>query len=131
MVTNLSVYPGCFFLFSCCFWGKYSNSLVWNDIGRNCLLRHGKKRAKFLIGTFTFCSTFLYGLSSHLCNYGSLYVDLWSQSNKAIENNRSNINELILAKKEIHYHSSFVGFAPPTNKYLSTRIDKCQSMLPS
>jgi hypothetical protein len=27
---------------------NYSNSLIWNDIGRNCLLGHRKKIAKFL-----------------------------------------------------------------------------------
>jgi hypothetical protein len=31
-----------------------------NDIGRNCLLGHRKKMAKFLMGTFTCRSTFLY-----------------------------------------------------------------------
>ncbi len=31
-----------------------------NDIGRNCLLGHRKKIAKFLMRTFTCCSTFLY-----------------------------------------------------------------------
>jgi hypothetical protein len=32
-----------------------------NDIGRNCLLGNRKKIAKFLMRTFTCCSTFLYG----------------------------------------------------------------------
>jgi hypothetical protein len=31
----------------------------WNDIGRNCLLGHRKKIAKFLMRTFTCRSTFL------------------------------------------------------------------------
>jgi hypothetical protein len=30
-------------------------------IGRNCLLGNGKKIAKFLMRTFTYRSTFLYG----------------------------------------------------------------------
>jgi hypothetical protein len=32
-----------------------------NDIGRNSLLGNGKKIAKFLMRTFTYRSTFLYG----------------------------------------------------------------------
>jgi hypothetical protein len=44
------------------FGGKYSYCWIWNDIGRNCLLGHGKKRAKFLLRIFTCRSTFLYGL---------------------------------------------------------------------
>jgi hypothetical protein len=48
-----------------------------NDIGRNCLLGHRKKIAKFLMRTFTCRSAFLYGLqnliscvdgASRLCN---------------------------------------------------------------
>jgi hypothetical protein len=35
------------------FWGKYSISRIWNDIGRNCLLGHWKKISKFLMRTFT------------------------------------------------------------------------------
>jgi hypothetical protein len=33
-----------------------------NDIGRNCLLGNRKKIAKYLMRTFTCCSTFLYGI---------------------------------------------------------------------
>ncbi len=42
------------------FWGKYSYSWMWNDISRNCLKGHRKKKAKFLMRTFTCRSTFLY-----------------------------------------------------------------------
>jgi hypothetical protein len=38
VVTNLSVCPSCLCLCSFCFWGKYYNSLIWNNICRNCLL---------------------------------------------------------------------------------------------
>ncbi len=48
----------CLFLL---FLGKVSHGWIWNDIGRNCLLGNRKKIAKFLIGTFTWHSTFLYG----------------------------------------------------------------------
>ncbi len=41
------------------FWGKYSNRQIQNDIGRNCLLGHSKKIAKFLMMTFTCRSPFL------------------------------------------------------------------------
>ncbi len=43
---------GCLYLCSFCFWGKYSNRWIWYDIGRNCLLGHRKKIAKFLMRTF-------------------------------------------------------------------------------
>jgi hypothetical protein len=49
-----------FLLFS----GKIFQQLIWNDIGRNCLLGHRKKIAKFLMRTFTCRSTFLYGLNT-------------------------------------------------------------------
>jgi hypothetical protein len=45
-----------FLLFS----GEVSNSLILSDIGRNSLLGNRKKIAKFLMGTFTCRSTFLY-----------------------------------------------------------------------
>ncbi len=64
MVTNLSVYPSCLCICSFCFWGKYSNSWIWDDIGRSCLLGHRKKITKFLMRTFTCRSTFLYGTCS-------------------------------------------------------------------
>ncbi len=35
------------------FLGKNSKSLIWNDIGRNCLLVHRMEIAKFLMRTFT------------------------------------------------------------------------------
>ncbi len=35
---------------------------VWNYIGRNSLLGNSKKTAKFLMSTFTCCSTFLYAI---------------------------------------------------------------------
>jgi hypothetical protein len=59
-VTNLSVYPICLCLYSFCFWGKYANSWIWNDISRYCLLGHRKKIVKFFMRTFTCRSTFLY-----------------------------------------------------------------------
>jgi hypothetical protein len=51
------------------FVGKYSNSWIWNDIGRNCLLGHRKKKPKFLMRTFTCRSTFLYALSIPLWSF--------------------------------------------------------------
>ncbi len=40
-----------------------TNSWIFSDIGRNCLLGNRKKIAKFLMRTFTCCSTFLYARS--------------------------------------------------------------------
>ncbi len=37
-----------------------TNSSIFSYIGRNCLLGNKKKIAKFLMGTFTCRSTFLY-----------------------------------------------------------------------
>ncbi len=66
VLTNLSVYPSCLCLCSFCFWEKYSNSWIWNDIGRNCLLGHRKKIAKFLMRIFTSRFTFLFALELSL-----------------------------------------------------------------
>ncbi len=41
--------------------GRSFPQLNLNDIGRNCLLGNRKKIAKFLMSTFTYRSTFLYG----------------------------------------------------------------------
>ncbi len=40
---------------------KQTNSWILNDLGRNSLLGKRKKIAKFLMRTFTYRSTFLYG----------------------------------------------------------------------
>ncbi len=40
---------------------NFSNSCIFIDIGRNCLLGNRKKVAKFLMRTLTCRSTFLYG----------------------------------------------------------------------
>ena len=56
--------PRCLCLCSLCFWGKYSNSRIFNDIGRNCFQGHIKKIAKFLMRTFACRSTLIYGLHS-------------------------------------------------------------------
>jgi hypothetical protein len=40
---------------------KHASSKILNDMGRNSLLGNRKKIAKFLMRTFTCCSTFLYG----------------------------------------------------------------------
>jgi hypothetical protein len=53
----ISIYPSCLCICSFCFLGKCTNSCIWNDIGRNCLLGHRKKIAKFLMRTFTCRST--------------------------------------------------------------------------
>jgi hypothetical protein len=45
-------------------WGEVSNSGILNVVGRNSLLGNRKKIAKFLMRTFTCCSTFLYVLST-------------------------------------------------------------------
>ncbi len=47
MVTSLYVYPSWLHLCSFCFLAKYSNSWIWNDIGRNCLLGHRKNSQIF------------------------------------------------------------------------------------
>jgi hypothetical protein len=62
----------CFCLCCFCFWGEVSNSWILNDLGRNFLLGNRKKIAKFLMGTFTCRSTFLYAsqltvLTVHFC----------------------------------------------------------------
>jgi hypothetical protein len=44
-------------------WGEVSNSWILNDIGRNFLLGNRRKIAKFSMSTFTYRSTFLYGLN--------------------------------------------------------------------
>ncbi len=59
--------PSCFCVCSFWFWGEVSNSWILNDIGRNSLLGNRKKIAKFLMRTFTCCSTFLY-------DFGTLYM---------------------------------------------------------
>jgi hypothetical protein len=59
MVTNLSVPSSCLYLCSFRFWEKYYLNL--ECYCRNCLLGHRKKIAKFLMRTFTYRSTFLYG----------------------------------------------------------------------
>jgi hypothetical protein len=51
----------CYCLCSLCFWGEVSNSRILTVISRNFLLGSRKKIAKFLMRTFTCCSTFLYG----------------------------------------------------------------------
>jgi hypothetical protein len=43
---------------------KQTNSWILNDLGRNSLLGKRKKIAKFLMRTFTYRSTFLYGCDS-------------------------------------------------------------------
>ncbi len=43
-------------------WGEVPNSWILNDIGRNSLLGNRRKIAKFSMSTFTYRSTFLYGL---------------------------------------------------------------------
>jgi hypothetical protein len=63
-----------------------TNSCVFSDIGRNCLLGNRKKIAKFLMRTFTCRSTFLYG--SHLwvyCHYRHRGVDAGHHSCKTTE----------------------------------------------
>ncbi len=62
---NQLISTPCSGLCSSCFGGKYSNSWIWNDIGRNCLLGHRKKIDKFLMRTSTCHTTFLYNL--HVC----------------------------------------------------------------
>jgi hypothetical protein len=66
--NHLITYPSCLCICSLCFWKKHSNSLIWNDFGRNCLLGHRKKIAKFSKRTFTRCSTFLYGTNNFTVN---------------------------------------------------------------
>jgi hypothetical protein len=46
-----------------CFWGEVPNSCILNVVGRNSLLGNRKKIAKFLMGTFTCRSTFLYAFN--------------------------------------------------------------------
>jgi hypothetical protein len=45
------------------FLGKLFQQLILNDIGRNCLLEHRKKIVKFSMRTFTYRSTFIYGVN--------------------------------------------------------------------
>ncbi len=79
MVTNLTVYPSCLCLCFFRFGVKYYNIWIWNDIGRNCLLWHWQKIAKFLMRTFTCRSTFLYALC---CDYHCHRVEKCPRKNK-------------------------------------------------
>ncbi len=89
MVTNLSVYPNCLCLCSFCFRGKYFNCWIWNNIGRNCLLGHRIRIAKFLMRTFICRSTFLYAFNltfdsrkpaNHAASYWCFQCFIWVHS---------------------------------------------------
>jgi hypothetical protein len=47
----------------------------WNDIGRNCLLGHRKKIAKFLMRIFTCRSTFLYVMNKQIAAKTIIFKD--------------------------------------------------------
>ncbi len=57
-----------------------TNSWIFNEIGRNCLLVNRKKIAKFLMRTFTCCSTFLYDWNI-LCQLNRIFVSVLSRLN--------------------------------------------------
>jgi hypothetical protein len=68
-------------------------SWIFNDIGRNSLLGNRKKIAKFLMSTFTYCSTFL---------YEALYLSLqrWRNSSGIQRMLRMNVYECTVYNEE-------------------------------
>ncbi len=57
----ISIPYSCLCLCSFRFWGKYSSSWIWNNIGRNCLLGHRKEYSQIFNKDF----------------YLPLYLPLW------------------------------------------------------
>ncbi len=97
MVTNLSA-PCCSCLRAFCFGGKYCNIWIWNDIGRNCLLGHIKKIAKFLMRTL------LAALPS------SMIITLANRFKGDIQNNPNSFIHIIYWRKTFQIlHRQFAG----------------------